>query len=134
MVKFRGVTYEDGAAKTERNDCTVCATAEAFAIPYHEAHALLTAAGRKPRHKFSFYFFVRCFLKTLSNGCVNHRTVTAVRMPWHLPTLAQFVKDFPQGTFIVRKRGHVFCVRNGIVYDSTPQGARVRIRNVWYIA
>ena len=130
MVRFRGVTYEDGAAKAERNDCTVRAIAEACAMPYSEAHAMLAAAGRKRGNRFSFGNFI----SERQGQPINGRTVQSVHMPWHLPTLAQFVRDFPRGTFVVRKNGHVFCIRDGVVYDDTPQGARVRIKRVWHIA
>jgi hypothetical protein len=63
-------------------------------------------------------------------GLLGHR-VTHVDAEWR--TLAQVVRDFPRGTFILRKQGHVFTLRDGWVIDYAPNGARTRITDIWYI-
>jgi hypothetical protein len=121
------IVAAEGKAKGEYNDCTVRALSIAAGMPYDEAHSLLAQAGRRPGHRFDFRGYMAG--RTEFNG----RTVTRVVMPaYRYPTLAQFIKDFPKGTFILRKTGHVFAVKDGVAYDSAAVGARVRIKNVWY--
>jgi hypothetical protein len=124
MIKWKRC---DGAS--ERNACTVMAVSNAFAVPYDAAHALLQQHGRHTGHRFDFRTFMRvqlCYYRGLLGRRVTH--VDAERR-----TLAQVVRDFPRGTFILRKRGHVFAMRDGWVIDYAPNGARTRITDIWYI-
>jgi hypothetical protein len=121
MIKWKRC---DGA--NERNACTVMAVSNACAVPYDEAHSLLKKWGRVDGHRFDF----RTFMRYRYGGLLGHRVthVDAERR-----TLAQVVRDFPRGTFILRKRGHVFTMRDGWVVDYAPKGARTRITDIWYI-
>jgi hypothetical protein len=121
MIKWKRC---DGA--NERNACTVMAVSNACAVPYDEAHVALEEVGARRRtslrlpHIHAYRY----------GGLLGHR-VTHVDAEWR--TLAQVVRDFPRGTFILRKRGHVFTMRDGWVIDYAPNGARTRITDIWYI-
>jgi len=124
MVPFQVVHHPD-RPETEMRDCTVFAVATAARIPYTEAHALLKLAGRRDRYGFALKKFM-AGRKTLGAYNVEHVSVPKI-------TLAQFLRDFPHGRFLVRRQGHAFTVVNGAVRDSAPEGARRRIKDLWLL-
>ena len=119
----------------ERNDCTVVALAVAVGMSYSEAHALLTKLGRKKCHGFTLRLWLdnQCSIARMHNRpfTIGDYKVERVRMDRPV-TLAKFLRDFPRGRFICRKRGHVFVVDNGKVMNLWT-GARTRISNLWYV-
>jgi hypothetical protein len=122
MVKWRLTIHVD-RPESERRDCIVDAVATAADIPYTEAHAMLKLAGRKDRHGF----YIRRFMAGRAMLGAYHVEHIKCRV-----TLAQFLRDFPQGHFMVRRSGHVFVITDGWVRDSFPQGARCRITDLWH--
>jgi hypothetical protein len=126
----------------EHNDCTVVSVAVAAELSYSEAHEFVARLGRKPRRGFHFVsnFNNRCHTARIKgiDFRLGKYKVTRVRMPWRGPhfhgvTLAQFLRDFPKGRFIVVKRGHAFVVIDGKVLNLTHSGVRSRITNLWYL-
>ena len=47
-------------------------------------------------------------------------------------TLGQFLKDFPNGRFVVRKSGHAFAVIDGKQFDASPNGMQCRLTSVYH--
>jgi len=141
-VELHPVDQAERDSFHENHDCTVVAVAGAADIPYREAHALLAKAGRKPRHGFKFRTW-------LNNQCwgahikgekfrLGAYTVTRIILPWYNKynqgvTLAQFLRDFPRGRFLLRKSGHVFFVDDGKVLNLGSTGVRTRITNLWHL-
>ena len=137
-------TQRGDAFASERSDCTVAATAIAAQIPYYEAHKLLAEFGRKSRHPVRYTAFIS-WLKGLALP-VGKYHVERVQMPSCLPanrlrafgpftqsvTLAQFLRDFPKGRFVVRISGHVFAVIDGVQYDGSPNGSRCKITDIYH--
>lgn len=128
----------------EHMDCTVHATAIAAQIPYFEAHELLARFGRRPRHGVKYRDFIAwvtspalcCFnnkVMTGQKGVIGAYRVQRVNLDKPV-TLGQFLKDFPNGRFVVRKRGHVFAVIDGKQFDSRPNGMRCRLTGVYHFA
>lgn len=99
----------------ETNDCTVYTFKQAFRLTYKQAHDLLKIAGRKDRKGFDIFELLR----RMSDGVViNGRTVTKeVKTHNTGYRIEQFLKDYPQGTWVVQVREHVFCVKDAVVYD-----------------
>lgn len=129
----------------ERGDCTVVAIAQAAELPYREAHALLAQAGRRPKKGFTLRNWLACqCTKANTTGTpfrLGKYSVHAVPLPTeyrdggypiHSITLARFLRDFPKGRFILRKRGHAFAVVDGCV-SNFYEGVRVRITNIWHL-
>ena len=108
------VIYTDGGrAKTEYEgredfDCTVMALAHAASMSYEHAHEILRISGRL-------------------EGCTHMmedglKTYEAEGLGSSIPfegtwNLVDVVREHPEGRFIVRKRGHVFAIVDGIVYE-----------------
>lgn len=122
-------------AFNERADCTVVAIAVAADLPYAEAHSILAHAGRKRRRGFKLRLWLdnQCAMARMKNTTVKlgRFRMTRVWMPHGSATLAKFLRDFPKGRFIARKRSHAFTIVDGKVFNSFT-GARTRITNLWY--
>lgn len=124
-------------AYNEAADCTVVALAYAMDISYKDAHAMLREMGRKNRRGFKLRLWLdnQCAVSRMKNQpfLLGKYKVVRVVLPFHArPTLAKFLRDFPRGRFLVRKRGHMFVVINSNVINALT-GARTRITNIWYL-
>lgn len=100
----------------EKNDCTVRVLAAVLCLDYRTAHGLLAKAGRKDGHGFRFRepeVFALGLEALPEYSCKTWRSVSK-----ELPTL---------GSFVIRVRGHVFAVVDGVVHDT---GAPVMSQHV----
>lgn len=110
----------------ERADCTVRALALATDSPYYDAYKILFQAGRKPNQGFYIEkFFKKC------NFVLGHQ-FTKLKFRKSI-TLQKFIKLYPQGVFYLRKRGHVFIVKNGTVFDMKNPGPYTKILMAWRV-
>ena len=100
----------------EKNDCTIRATAIAFGVPYEEVHAHMAEKGRRPRHKTRRAVWEPVILQY---GAVSHSYYGGKRM-----TLARFLRENPTGRWVLHMRGHVTAVVDGVILDSSHQGAK----------
>lgn len=105
------------APRRTRGDCTVRALASVAGISYDLAETIATAAGRKAGCGFKSAKLIEAAKK-------SGLTFRKVRMAQR--TLAKFLREHPTGTFYVRKAGHAFGVKDGVVSDSTKPTALVR--------
>lgn len=110
---------------SEKSDCTVVALSIAIGVPYDVAHRMLAEAGRHDRRGFR----LSSWLREQRQSTICGYKVTAAKVPWL--TLAQIRRDFPRGRFIVRKRGHVFAMIDGVILDYNT-GNRTRITDIFH--
>jgi hypothetical protein len=102
----------------EHRDCTVIATATYFGISYDEAHEKLAACGRRDRCGFQFAIAAATWGMSDLAPKLNLRKVslkTALssgRLPYRC---------------IVSINNHVFCVIDGVVYDTIRSGSSTKI-------
>lgn len=111
----------------EKNDCVVLAISVACCLPYGAAHAEMKQHGRKDRHKTK----LATYLKTVGNRIANYDLVP---MPLASPsTIKQTVLKYPNGRYLVRTKGHLFAVVNGVIFDSGEkhEGVKRRVTNIW---
>lgn len=116
-------------AANERADCTVIALSIGLGIPYDVAYRMLEAAGRRPNHGFGLSAWLRG--KSQIGDMLCGYKVTSVHVPWL--TLTQVRHDFPKGRFIVRKRGHVFAMLDGVVLDMNGAGGRTLVTDLFLL-
>lgn len=90
----------------EKNDCAVRALSAAFEIPYWEAHRWLAKQGRRLRSGTP----TSLILGKKSRVLFGHRL--GVRMS-PKKTVRKFLKQHPEGTFIVIVHRHAFCIKDG---------------------
>lgn len=113
----------------EENDCTVCALAGATDMPYAEAHRILKDAGRRDGRRFKFLLYMSCQGPSPEIG---GWTFTQLRDVPYI-TINRFLKDFPKGRFIVRRRGHVCAVIDGKVVSEPYPRLRCKVTRIWWV-
>lgn len=111
-------------ASLHKRNCTVIALAATAKIPYMEAYAIAEAAGRKRNKGFNSGKLIKFFNK--QQGATLFRKVK--RSPI---TAQKFCKNYAEGRYFVRKRGHAYAVVDGIVIDTTAPKPRERILEAW---
>ncbi len=117
-LRYNGVYYfETDAGRhlsshpKEKDDCTVRTVALAFNWSYDKAHAFLKKCGRKNRRGIVFFDNLP---KTIDNKKLKLVNLKKFRNKLNY---GNFSKHFPDGIFMVEVDGHVFTVKDGIIYD-----------------
>lgn len=124
MINFK---YDGGNSPSdERNDCSVRALKIATGCKYYDAYRLLFNAGRKPNRGF----YIERLLKKSSFyfGC----QFTKLKFRKAI-TLKRFLQNNSKGIFYVRKRGHVFVVKDGIIHDTIKPRQYSMILMAWKV-
>lgn len=125
------VGKESLIAAGEENDCTVYAVATAFEMEYDAAHK--EVADRMKRQEGEGVSR-KNILEALEEGTVlNGKTVTRViktptkvykvygnTVPRQI-RLSSFVKDYPEGTYLILTRGHALTLKDGVLMDNRKQ-------------
>ena len=111
-------------ASLHKRNCTVVALAAAANIPYMDAYKIAEAAGRKRNRGFNSSKLIKFFNK--KQGATLFRKVK--RSPI---TAQKFCKNYAEGSYYVRKRGHAYAVIDGIVIDTIAPKPRERILEAW---
>lgn len=110
----------------EKKNCTVRAFHHAFGISYEEAYQVLKDAGRKHDHGFVFSSLVHKLGASYKGvPFMEHRNP-------HM-TVGTFVNTYKVGTFILRYRGHVFAVINGVIHDCFKVNPNRRVLDFWTV-
>lgn len=129
FVRSSGIDKElvckDSEAFGDKNSCTVISISHAFNIPYAEAYEIMRSRGRI--HGQGVYMSI-----VLQNPIVVNGLKTEAYYGFTERTVASFVKNHPQGTYLICIRAHIMCCKDGVIYDTIyrPKG---RITNVWRI-
>jgi len=100
----------------EDKDCTVSAMQYAFNLSYKQAHQLLKMWGREDKQTFH----ITSRLADLSDYEISIQgkyVLDGIKADKGY-RVKQFLEEHPQGTYIIHVRGHVFCLKDSIMYDS----------------
>lgn len=115
-----------GFAPNEQLDCTVRAFALVSQISYRDAHVMMAKAGRKEGKRMADF---AAFMKTWCGRICNTRYVR--RAGDCGITLGRYVKDHPTGRYLLRVRGHVVAVVDGVALDLGEPNWRAIVRGAW---
>ena len=107
-----------GRTQGEKLDCTVRATASCLGLSYVDAHARLKTLGRKDGRRFAFWK-------------VTNQLNLNLRSDLSCMTLRKALPEMKQGNFIVRVRGHVFAVIDGVIIDTMSPNFDGHIKMVY---
>lgn len=123
IVKPQIENYENYSHK---NDCTVVALSASTGISYDRAFNFLELCGRKHKRGFNSSKMIEEY--NSRNGNVFEHVVKSKKI-----IVRKFVKMFPKGTFYVRKRGHAFVVKDGVVVEMHDGAVTPRsfIQDAW---
>ena len=121
MEKIKTYVHDGGRIgdgfTNEKLDCAVRAYAIAYEMPYSDAHDLFEKMGRQSRHRTSWDIYNKLGM-WFTNASIS---------------LKEFIKNFPEGTFYVCKRGHAFVVKNGVAFDAEAVSGRVKIKKYFRV-
>lgn len=100
-----------------RNDCQIWTLAKCFDISYEEAYSILSTNGwRENNTKLS------CFVKSAKNLCNSFERYFfkfSNNNPFKGSIVGNINKKLPKvGKFAVCSNDHIFCVIDGVIYDS----------------
>lgn len=118
-------------AAGEKDDCTVYAVATAFGMEYDAAHK--EVADRMKRQEGQGVAR-KNILEALEEGTVlNGKTVTRViKTPTKVykvygntiprqVRLSSFIKENPEGTYLILTRGHALTLKDGVLMDNRKE-------------
>jgi hypothetical protein len=108
----------------DNNNCTIVALSTAAGIPYTEAYRIGKESGRK--HGCGFY--THKLMKTARKNGIEYRKIKTGGI-----TIQKFLQKNPTGRFVVNRRGHAFCVIDGVIYDHLENKPMQRIVGIWKV-
>lgn len=109
----------------EKRDCTVRALGCAAGVSYVEAHKALEAAGRTPKRGV--------FLSSLiANDAIPGFAFESVLFDGPIK-LSNFLRNFPDGRYLLRKSKHAFSVIEGVVHDNQKIKLGVIVTHAWKV-
>jgi hypothetical protein len=112
--------------KSEKNDCTVRTTKNAFGITYDEAYQKLKEFGRKKNHGCVYSSFIHTLGGEFAGKKIFRLSISRM-------TIKTFCSKYNKGTFILGIRGHVLTVIDGIIYDRFKNKLTKIVVNAWRI-
>lgn len=116
----------------ERNDCSVLALSVAFEEEYITVHRHMIHLDVREHGKGVPLHTLSAKMHLLADK------MNAVAVPmYHGATeysLSDFAKTFDDGVFIVVVDGHVVCVDDGVIYDTSRRHFQKQVRATWMVA
>lgn len=106
--------------KNETNDCTVRALATIKDISYDEAHKIMADKGERQNRKGCLSF--------MTSIAYESQGLQKTEMWKEKPTFAKFIKNNPNFTGVIGVKGHVFTMKQGVVYGNWNDDKRTRAR------
>ena len=114
--------YNPNPVTDRAGDCSVRAIAKALGITWEEAYTKLTANGFQMGDIMSSDIVIGSVLR--QNGF--RREIIPNTCP-ECYTVADFCRDNPTGTFVIKSDGHVATVIDGTLYDTWNSSKNVAI-------
>lgn len=116
-----------GSPTNEQNDCTVRSLTISTGKPYQECYRYLFNCGRKPNKGF----VTERMFKKKTNYILGSKFE---KLPFRKKiTLNKFLQKHPEGTYYVKKRGHVFVIKDSVVIDMLKPQRFCRIIKAWEV-
>lgn len=137
------VAKDSKLASVETNDCVVYATAAAFDLSYDAAHAVVrNLFNREPMRGVSSHKVTKELMSMCNSPfTVNGKTVGKFYVrpskqyrvsggyKSRLNKVSTFIKEHPQGTYLILVRGHAIAAKDGVLIDNVNRGsANSRVR------
>ena len=123
-MRHQKVTPAENLGIKDNNNCTIVALSTAAALPYTEAYRIGKVAGRK--HGKGFY--TGKLMKIARKNGVDFRKIKTSGI-----TIQKFLQKYPEGRFVVNRRGHAFAIIDGTIYDHLENKPMQRIMGIWKV-
>lgn len=127
QIRQKHIASKYGAADAsgkEQNDCSVRALANCEGIAYEEAHKHMQLHGRKHAKGIKLQAmhdaYANLGYKSKVYGCTSaaryaSNLIGAIREDGM--TVGKFLRQHPNGSFVLCYKGHAFAVKDGEIYD-----------------
>lgn len=121
--------YHDGGRRfskrpRQKEDCTIRALVVATGVDYDIAYDELKSRGRGSHRRFPFSIITKEVI-------FDHVFVWQEFVPPINPIV--FCEQYSSGTFILQMKGHVMCVKDGVVYDTGKVSDSIDVKGAWRI-
>jgi hypothetical protein len=123
-MKTIRITPDSNSGIKDNNNCTICALSTAAGIPYNEAYEIGKKAGRKNGRGF----YTAKLMETARKNGVDYRKIKTGGM-----TIQKFLQKYPEGRYVVNRRGHAFAIIDGTIYDHLENKPMQRIVGIWQV-
>jgi hypothetical protein len=141
--KRKVVQHMQGVGSHNKNDCIIQALTNALMLPYEECKALAVHHGWHEKQGIYSSYSFDLLTQLGFRACIYNRKTNAARELRRIKpsgsfdftdkgcTIGTWLKtpEAQTGVHIVVIPGHVFCVRNGVVFDAraNPSGSRIAV-------
>ena len=117
----------------DRNGCALIATAVVSGLPYSEVYDMYKRLGRK-HGRGTPLVACRRVMERIGATRLREYTISGLvsKPGGKNPTVLQFSKQNPVGTFFLLVRGHALAVVDGKIYDNLTT-KRARIYEAWRV-
>lgn len=118
--------YNPNPAGRSVGDCAVRAVSVALGIDWEQAYILIAAAG--------FSMGDMPSSNSVWGAVLRQHGFSRYNLPDNCPdcfTAADFVRDHPQGVYVLGFGNHVATAKDGVIYDAWNSSNEI-IQYVWY--
>lgn len=130
-----------GVESGDRGDCAVRALANATGMRYTFAHSILEDFGREEGCGTDFgvahqaytseeFSLVAHYDYSKAEGYESLEDTLGMKAEKSV-TIAQALKKFPKGVFIMGTPAHLFCVKDGKIVDTVENDPKAGVVAVW---
>lgn len=122
---------KDGRHAHEKNDCSVIAFSYACDLDYADAHNICKGKGREDKKGFCLknvfctekgYFLKE---KEFKQYVFSEKKFVITFYGRPKMSVGKFRKTNPTGTFIVRVGGHLFCMKDGVIFNQSNENDKI---------
>lgn len=123
---------KEGRLPTEKKDCTVIALSYACDLDYNKAHEICKKNGRIDGKGFTLS---KVFRDPISNRLLNEmefrqfeldgKKFVVTLYPRPKMSVGKFKIKNPTGIFLIRVGGHVFCMKDGVVFNQSNDNDKI---------
>jgi hypothetical protein len=127
-VKKDNNKYHGEGRINQKNDCSVIALSYSFNLDYLHAYTICQRAGRTHNKGFHLNRIFKLILNEQSNlftfKANDTRKVTFHSCP--KMSISRFRHSHAKGIYIIEVRGHVFTMKDGIVFNNMNTNMRIK--------
>ena len=100
------------------NDCTVRAISLATGCTWNETYEELSDFARMQGCMFDDIMYIDGYLDSKFGRVYQRNDKRKL-------TVDEFIKQYPEGTYLITMRGHITCCIDGTIYDTFYPGDRL---------
>ncbi len=126
--------------KYEKNDCVVKAVATAFEVDYDAAHEFVRIKFKRINGQGTFNFYSHMNVLSTNDFEFSNKKIRMIKRDigmkykvkingfpsYRATTTGNFIKTYPNGTYIVMVEGHAFTIKDGVIIGNFSDAKKLR--------